>query len=292
MHYNFWPYVLISFFACFGCFCFCSLVLSLSQDGSTQTFGVEARQAGQVVNTYVEGMAKTIDQEHWTKNYIFIPGITVSADFNFVNGIVGFVPSPDWFTGFYLFDTIDEYDRTYFNRFLLHTYPWDAGTDGGETYTSTDIDLDPPVIVSRIYPQNAPGANGNIFVSPQDGSVKPTGEFECRLHVCPLENPECEKENWPPEYGCDVFRFPGCDIPCKAEDVLNATAQCMECVRNENDAVIHYYPNCCRSNMIPKDGNCDEYYDPDAQGDSGAISVVKFSIVATALLVLLTSFLL
>jgi Spondin_N len=258
------------------------------KDGETTTFATETRQAGQLALGYEEGKGMTLDQKHWTKNYVFIPPVEVNSDYNYMNGVVGFVPSPDWFTGFYLFDTIDEYDRTFFNRFLLHTYPWDAGTDGGDTYTATDVDLDPPVIVSRIFPNNAPGPNKNLFVSPVDGLVKPTGEFECRLHVCPIENPECLKENWPPENGCDVYRFAGCDKTC---DPLNATetSPCQACVKDENDDVVKYYPNCCRSNMIPKGGNCEEELAPKSSafamsGNYWRSSIMVLVISASALL--------
>ena len=44
----------------------------------------------------------------------------------------GMSPSPDWFTGFYLFDRLHEYDRAFWQRFTLYTYQWNAGTDWGD----------------------------------------------------------------------------------------------------------------------------------------------------------------
>jgi len=110
---------------------------------------------------YTEGDGFYVDQEHWDENYVFIPPIEVSFEYPFLNAVAGMFPSPDWFTGFYLFDTVDEYDRTFWDRFTIRTYPWDAGTDAGQTYTSEDRDVDQygvgdRVDVHRIFPDTAP----------------------------------------------------------------------------------------------------------------------------------------
>lgn len=174
-------------------------------------------------------------------------------------------PSPDWYTGFYLLDTIDEYDRTYWNRMIIHTYPWDAGTDEGDTYTSIDLDLDPPINVERIFKANAPP--GGIFVSP-DGDVRPTAEWDCLLHVCPGTE-DCDKENWPPANGCDLLKYPGCENECNPE-----VERCQECKPKAKDGERKvFYSNCCQSNYEPLRGKC-------GNGSYSAGPVVKMTLGA------------
>jgi hypothetical protein len=149
-----------------------------------------------------------------------------------------------------LFDTVDEYDRTFFNSFILHTYPWDAGTDLGDTYTAFDKDAVPADIVRRITKSNAPG--GNIFMS-AEGTVKPVGELECKLYICTPDDTECMKPNWPPSNGCDTFRFPRCDEECDPD----VETVCQECagVKEDNGRAI-FYENCCQSGRDPLNGSC------------------------------------
>ncbi|EEC45699.1 spondin like protein [Phaeodactylum tricornutum CCAP 1055/1] len=213
------------------------------------TFEREIEAAGELVYSFGKGKGFFIDQDDNEENYAFLDGITVDSDFPFISGMAGINPSPDWFTGFYLLDSIDEFDRTFWNRIKIHTYPWDAGTDAGETYTSPDSDLDPPLDVERIFPQNAPDG---IFVSPDGSTVHPVGEWECILHVCPDEN-DCERENWPPSNGCDVLKYPGCDEMCDPE----VTSPCQQCQPRTSDNGSVFYPNCCESGYRPTSGDCD-----------------------------------
>jgi hypothetical protein len=187
---------------------------------------------------------------NWEENYMFLPPIKVTDRYRYLNAITALSPSPDWFTGLYLFDTVDEYDRTFFNSFILHTYPWDAGTDLGDTYTAFDKDAVPADIVRRITKSNAPG--GNIFMS-AEGTVKPVGELECKLYVCTPDDTECLKPNWPPSNGCDTFRFPRCDEECDPD----VETVCQECagVKEDNGRAI-FYENCCQSGRDPLNGSC------------------------------------
>jgi Spondin_N len=178
-------------------------------------------------------------------------------------------PSPDWFTGFYLLNTIDDYDRTFWSRIKIQTYPWDAGTDAGQSYTATDSDLDPKIPVQRFTPENSP--NG-IFVSPDGKSVLPVAEWECVLHVCPNIS-DCDMENWPPANGCDVLKYPGCDVAC---DPTNSTTSCQECVPKSGQAGKVYYNDCCQSGFDPVKGNCDNM--GSSGSGSGALEVLGLAL--------------
>ena len=224
-----------------------------SQEGFTDTFRAELDAQGAAIHDYVEAKGFFVDQTDHSKNYAIFPkGIKLNVDYPFINGIAGMDPSPDWFTGFYLHDVIDEYDRTFWNRFKLLTYPFDAGTDAGQTYNAPNIDLDPPINVERIFPQNAPqGKEGKIFVN-KKGAVEPIAEWECGLHVCPLEEPDCELELWPPANGCDILKYPGCHQQCNPD----VDPVCQECTPKASDSGKVFYANCCESNYEAKNGKC------------------------------------
>jgi len=51
-------------------------------------------------------------------------------------------PSPDWFSGFYDFDPRDPSSNTWYGEFIIETHPWDAGTEIGASY-STSNDPEP-----------------------------------------------------------------------------------------------------------------------------------------------------
>ena len=197
-----------------------------------------------------EGDGFFVDKEDPEKNFAFLPPVEVNAEYQFLSGISSMQPSPDWYTGFYLLDTIDEYDRVFWNRIIVHTYPWDAGTDGGTSYTSIDEDMDPPLNVERIYKGNAPP--GGIFLSPNGNDVLPVAEWDCMLHVCPGEGEDCEMENWPPDNGCDLLKYPGCENECNPE-----VERCQECKPKKKDGDRQvFYKHCCQSNYEPVRGKC------------------------------------
>lgn len=178
----------------------------------------------------------------------------MSFDYPFLNAIAGIFPSPDWFTGFYLFDTVDEYDRTYWERFTIRTYPWDAGTDKGQTYTAEDRDVDQygisePSHVHRIFPKDAPQTG--VFLTPDKKQILPVGEYSCVLHVCPIEDPDCKKPDWPPANYCDILKYPNCATYCNPAKVDEDTP-CEPCKGNGYEPKTVYMHNCCAAGHEPR----------------------------------------
>lgn len=191
------------------------------------------------------GEAFTINQDEYSgKNHKFLPPINVTAEYNFISGIAGITPSPDWFTGFYLFDTVKTDGAIFWDRFLLRTYPWDAGTDNGKRYTDTDENTDPAGPITRFTVDNAPN---KIFVNEGGDEIIYVAEWECVLHTCPLETPGCAKEEWPPANYCDVLKYPDCINTCDPK----VDTPCMKCMNGE------YHADCCSVGTKPSGGNCD-----------------------------------
>ena len=83
----------------------------------------EIRQAGAQVFDSAEGIRFQVDQTNWDNNFQFLPPIEVNKDDRYLSGIAGFSPSPDWFTPFYLFDTINKYGQTFWQSFKIRTCP-------------------------------------------------------------------------------------------------------------------------------------------------------------------------
>lgn len=81
--------------------------------------------------------------------------------------------SPDWFTGLSNYRPVK--DGKWLQSFSVDTYPWDAGTDSGTSYTSGNSATNPKERVYRIFydlPEN------NVFIG-DDGSVLPVGQWSC-----------------------------------------------------------------------------------------------------------------
>jgi len=206
--------------------------------------------------------------------------LIVDPEYSYISGISGILPSPDWYTGFYLFDTLKEQGSTYWESFKIRTYPWDAGTDDGTHYEDADRDTDPPGLITRI---ELGDTEDNIFLSPEGDQLRYVAEWECVLHTCPIEDPECQKEDWPPANGCDILRFPECAEICDPDVEV-----CEQCRRESNSEGRIFRKDCCLAGRIPKDGRVCENQTP-RKGKSGvsALSVTTTLAVMLGLATLL-----
>lgn len=216
-------------------------VEQIAETGSVEVFAQEVRNAGELIGDFVEGEMMMVDQKDWKSNYQYLDPIEVSLEHKYLTGVASIQPSPDWYSPFYMWDVIKENGNMYWDSFKLRTYPWDAGTDNGKLYTEPDEDTVPPERMRRFTVNDAP--NG-IFVSPLGDEILYVAEWECVLHTCPLDQPDCPKENWPPANGCDVLRYPLCDKPCDP----NNGAFCNKCENGE------HFQDCCMAGTRPASG--------------------------------------
>jgi Spondin_N len=209
----------------------------------------ETVAAGELVGSTAEGTGFFLDQRKWDDNYDYLPPLNVSPDHSFISGIAAISPSPDWYTAFYLFDTKSNSTGTYWDSFKIRTYPWDAGTDDGTTYTSQARDTDPAGLVTRI---EVGSKTDNIFVSPTGDAITYLAEWECVLHMCPINEPDCEKPDWPPANKCDILRYPQCSTPCDP----SIDEGCEQCKREWNYEEKIYHKNCCLAGREPIERMC------------------------------------
>lgn len=241
--------------------------------------------AGELVGEPVEGKGFFIDQNKWDDNYVYLPPLKVTATHSFLSGIAAMSPSPDWYTAFYLFDTMKESTQTFWDSFKIRTYPWDAGTDDGTLYESQDRDTDPAGLVARI---EVGSTAENIFLSPAGDKITYLAEWECILHTCPYDEPDCEKPDWPPANNCDVLRYPECNTPC---DPL-VEPDCEQCKRESNNEDKIYHKNCCLAGREPKDGTCDGEEESNDESTSSAASYQYIATATASIVFLMVSFLL
>jgi hypothetical protein len=154
-------------------FCF---LISNFQEGFATVITTEFANAGFQTFQMVVGerMFNTTESQH-------LPPINVTFGSPFLSSMVKITPSPDWFVGFSDFRSISYDTETYYKRIVIQSFLWDAGTDGGQTYTALDRDLDPQEPVTRIRVNNAPRAGQ--FIAPTGDYIPTPGEFECVLRV-------------------------------------------------------------------------------------------------------------
>jgi hypothetical protein len=92
----------------------------------------------------------------------------ISQRFPLVTLVTMVAPSPDWFTGV---DSLPLFENgAWVDSRAVTVYAWDAGTDGGNTYTSPDRTLFPKEPIARI--------SGDPMS--HNGSVAPLGTFRFR----------------------------------------------------------------------------------------------------------------
>lgn len=105
-----------------------------------------------------------------------IEAIRLDAAHSFITSISAMIPSPDWFSGFYDFNALDSATNTWYQSFVLETYPWDAGTDSGTTYKADDVATSPPEDIFQLTVETAPASG--VFVN-EDLTVLPVATWSC-----------------------------------------------------------------------------------------------------------------
>ena len=93
--------------------------------------------------------------------------------------------SPDWFSGFYNFNAKSENGLRWYRSFSIDTYPWDAGTEDGDTYQLGNPEQIPQLPISLFTVDNVP--DNGIFLSPDNTTVLPVANWACEL----LNEPAC-----------------------------------------------------------------------------------------------------
>jgi len=111
---------------------------------------------------------------------VFDP-ILLTPDFPLLSTISMVAPSPDWFTGMYNFSPINMAQQVWYQSFEIATYPWDAGTEQGETYSINNDPENPHHPISRLTKETIP-SNG-IILDPSGTEVLHMAVWNCVLET-------------------------------------------------------------------------------------------------------------
>jgi len=147
-------------------------VQEVAETGGTGTITAELDDAGDSVGAFVVGGGVIFNS---VTQFIELPVLTVDEDKNILSGISMVAPSPDWIAGFNGF--VPVVDGMWLESFTIESQPYDAGTDGGETFAAGNVPLDPATEMFELTPDTTPG--GDIFVL--DGEILPVASWEFKL---------------------------------------------------------------------------------------------------------------
>jgi len=117
-----------------------------------------------------------------------LPSLNVTSDLPLISSITMIAPSPDWFSGFYDFDPRDPSSNTWYGEFIIETYPWDAGTETGDSYSLSNDPEPTNVPILRLDEETVPQSTG-VFLSQDGMAVLPVAEWRCTLLTEPESGP-------------------------------------------------------------------------------------------------------
>lgn len=133
------------------------------QLGATSKLAREIKAAG--VNTGLAIVGRNQFDEVQT-----LPSVQVSKKHHLLSLATMMAPSPDWFTGLYNFDLRSEED-TWLRQFVVETYPWDAGTEQGKSFSLDNPPESPHMAMFQ--------HDDKTF--PFSGTIPSVARFECHL---------------------------------------------------------------------------------------------------------------
>jgi hypothetical protein len=149
----------------------------VAETGSTAILRAELALADESIGSFVVGIT-AFNSEQQEQSF---DDLLVDANHTVLSSVTMIAPSPDWFSGFDDFDLVDTSTSTatWLASFILETYPFDAGTETGEEYSTSNVPEGPPLSIDEISISN-PLSTG-VFLSPDNSTVLPVAQWECSL---------------------------------------------------------------------------------------------------------------
>jgi hypothetical protein len=109
--------------------------------------------------------------------------ISLTHSTRFLSSITMIAPSPDWFSGFYELKPFGrvERERLWYESFEIETFPWDAGTEKGDTFSLNNPAENPHVPVQQISVDTDTVPANGVLLSPDGATVLPMAKWSCQL---------------------------------------------------------------------------------------------------------------
>ena len=136
---------------------------------------IETAQEKRVAGDMVKGDV-TFNRE--IQSQIF-SDITLTPVFDRMSSITMIAPSPDWFTGFYNINPVDKSSKFWLKSFEVETYPWDAGTKKGNTFSGDNSAENPHVPISQFTKDTVP--NTGVLSNSERTEVLPMATWSFTL---------------------------------------------------------------------------------------------------------------
>jgi len=140
-------------------------VESMAETGSLGQLQTEINAAGKKVKDTGKGSLFFPDG---LDDQVNIGTFKMDRGHRLVSSVSMIAPSPDWFSGFHDYRPIS--DGKWLASFSIESYPYDAGTDSGSTYTSSNSPTNPQVNTFRLD-------SSTVFLN--DGEVLPVARWSC-----------------------------------------------------------------------------------------------------------------
>jgi len=147
----------------------------VAETGDESTLVNEIESSSPTVN-YVVGEA-TFNNEQQSQTF---DPITMTSTNQYLSTITMIAPSPDWLTGFYGFSATNSMTQTWYSSFVIDTYPWDAGTEDGDTYSGENNPTDPQESIFRFDTDTVPSTTG-VRLNRNGDQVLPVATWTCTL---------------------------------------------------------------------------------------------------------------
>ena len=149
----------------------------VAETGGTSTLlsEIETAQEKRVAGDMVKGDV-TFNRE--IQSQIF-SDITLTPVFDRMSSITMIAPSPDWFTGFYNINPVDKSSKFWLKSFEVVTYPWDAGTKKGNTFSGDNSAENPHVPISQFTKDTVP--NTGVLSNSERTEVLPMATWSFTL---------------------------------------------------------------------------------------------------------------
>jgi len=144
-------------------------VESMAETGSLGQLQTEINAAGKKVKDTGKGSLFFPDG---LDDQVNIGTFKMDRGHRLVSSVSMIAPSPDWFSGFHDYRPIS--DGKWLASFSIESYPYDAGTDSGSTYMSSNSPTNPQVNTFRLDSDTS-----TVFLN--DGEVLPVARWSCDL---------------------------------------------------------------------------------------------------------------
>jgi len=160
---------------------------SMWMEGSVASKGVETlAEAGGIADILKDLQEHGDSYDIGYDKYLYAKDPTVSfeplemtSNKRYLSAISKLAPSPDWFSGFHDFSAVDENRNTWYEKFIIPVYPYDAGTEDGDTYNTFNLPSKPLRPVSQFTVDNVP--DNGIFLNQEKNEILPVGTYTCTL---------------------------------------------------------------------------------------------------------------